>query len=131
MDQRMSLLEVVKPPAQHRIKIPDDLCQAVSARALGLHPDALAQRFEALGPHPALPRLEAIAEKLKTLSGLPTISDMGLVCIKPKPVLFHPALHFLKRGLGSLRRTTQHHEVIGIAYQDRKSTRLNSSHRCI
>ena len=53
MDQWMSLLEVVKPPAQHRIKILDDLCQAVSARALGLQPDVLTQRSKALGPHPA------------------------------------------------------------------------------
>src|SRR3970040_426773 len=108
--QRMRLLEVVNPPAQHGIKILDDLCQAVPTRALGSPSDALAQRFEALGPHPAPPRLEAIAEKIKTLPGLPTVPYMGLVRIDPKPVLFHPALHFYKRGLGLLRCAAEHHE---------------------
>jgi hypothetical protein len=53
MDQRMSLFEVVKPPAQHRIKIGDNTRQAVPTRALGLQPDVLTQRSKALGPHPA------------------------------------------------------------------------------
>ena len=34
----MSLLEVIKPPAQRGIKIPDDLCQAIPTCALGLLP---------------------------------------------------------------------------------------------
>ena len=80
------MLEVVKPPAQHRIQIGDDRGQAVSSRAFGLDPDALAQRFETLSPYPAPSRLEAIAEKLKSLSLLPTIPDVGLLSIKTQAV---------------------------------------------
>src|SRR3990170_4292149 len=112
----MSMLEVVKPAAKHGVSILDDLCQAVPTRAFGLHPDALTQRFKTLGPYPAPPRLEAITEKLKTLPGLPTVSHVGLVSIKPKPVLFDPGSHFVERSLRLFSRAAKHHEVIGVAH---------------
>src|SRR3990172_3084268 len=70
----MSMLEVVKPTAKRGVKILDDLGQAVPSRAFGLHPNSLSQRFKTLGPYPAPPRLEVIAEKFKTLPLLPTVS---------------------------------------------------------
>src|SRR5215510_793493 len=112
----MSMLEVVKPAAKHGVKILDDLCQAVPTRALGLDPDTLTQRLKTLGPDPAPPRLEAIAEKLKTLPFLPTVSHVSLVGIKPKPVLFYPGSHFSKRGLCLFSRAAKHHEVVSVAH---------------
>ena len=47
---------------------------------------------------------------------MPTIPDMGLVFIKPQPVLFHPALYFLKHDLRLLRCAAKHYEVIGVAH---------------
>src|SRR3990170_3592756 len=112
----MSMLEVVKPTAKRGVKILDDLGQAVPSRAFGLHPNSLPQRFKTLGPYPAPPRLEMIAEKFKTLPLLPTVSHVGLVGIKPKPVLFDPGSHFAQRGLRLFSRAAQHHKVIGVAH---------------
>src|SRR3990170_4212318 len=112
----MSMLKVVKPAANHGVKILDDLCQAVPTRAFGLHPDALAQRFKALGPYPMPPRLEAIAEKLKTLSLLPTIPYVGLLSIKTQAVCLYPGLHLDQRRLGLLSTAAEHHKVISVAH---------------
>ena len=113
---RMSVLEVVKPTAQHRIELGNNGCHTISSRALGLDPNPLSQRLKALAPNPTPPRLEAIAQKLKALSLLPTVPYMGLIRTKTQPVLFYPTSHFLKRGLGLLGRLAQHHKVIGVAH---------------
>src|SRR3972149_7332700 len=112
----MSMLELLNPAAKRGIQILDDLGQAVPSRAFGLHPTPLPQRFKTLGSYPAPPRLEAIAEKLKTLPLLPTVSHVGLVGMKLKPFLFDPGSHFAQRGLRLFSRAAQHHEVIGVAH---------------
>src|SRR5437870_8680358 len=110
------MLEVVKPTAKRRIQIGNDTGQAVPTRAPSLLPYPLAQRQQTFPPDPTPAQLEAITEKLKTLPRLPTISHVGLVGIKPKPVLFDPHSHFVERGLGLFRRAAKHHEVIGVAH---------------
>src|SRR5215471_18163125 len=75
---RMSMLEIIKPTAKRRIQIGDDFRQTVPPRALGPHPNAISKRCAALFPYPASPRFEAIAQKLKALPVLPTVTHMGL-----------------------------------------------------
>src|SRR6266545_1335071 len=110
------MLEVVKPTAKRRIQIGNDTGQAVPTRATSLVPYPLAQRQQTFPPDPTPADFKAVAEKLKTLPRLPTISHVGLVGIKPKPVLFDPHSHFVERGLGLFRRAAKHHEVIGVAH---------------
>src|SRR6266545_2345483 len=110
------MLEVVKPTAKRRIQIGNDTGQAVPTRATSLVPYPLAQRQQTFPPYPTPADFKAVAEKLKILPRLPTISHVGLVGIKPKPVLFDPHSHFVERGLGLFRRAAKHHEVIGVAH---------------
>ncbi len=96
---RMSVLEIVKPTAKRRIQIGDDFRQTVPPRALGPHPNAISKCLEALFANPAPPRLEAIAQKLKALSLLPTVAHVGLIDTKTQPIVFYPTSYFFKRGL--------------------------------
>jgi hypothetical protein len=110
------MLEVVKPAAKRGIEIGNNTSQAVPTRAPSLLPYPLAQCQQTFPPDPTPPNFEAIAEKLKTLPSLPTVSHVGLAGIELKPVLFDPGSHFAQRGLGLFRRAAQHHEVIGLAH---------------
>src|SRR5919197_4848793 len=82
----MSMLKIVKPTANRRIQLGNNLRQTVSACALGPHPNPISKCRETLFANPAPPRLEAIAQKLKALSFLSTVTDVGLVGIKTQPV---------------------------------------------
>src|SRR5512141_1692586 len=104
------MLEVVKPAAQRGIQIGYDTAQAVPTRAPSLVPYPLPQRQQTFPPHPAPPNFETIAQKLKTLPRLPTISHVGLVPIKLEPVLLYPGSHFVERGSRFFSRSAQHHE---------------------
>src|SRR5262244_2399361 len=112
---RMSMLEIIKPTAKRRIQLGNNRGQTISARALGPHPNAISKRCAALFPYPASPHFEAIAQKLKALPVLPTVTHMGLFDVKTEPVLFHPASHFFKRGLRLFGPVAKHHKVIGVA----------------
>src|SRR5215510_1788604 len=112
---RMGVLEIIKPTTKRRIELGNNLRQTVSTRALGPHPNAISKCHEALFANPAPPPFEAIAQKLKALSFLPTIPYMGLIDIKAQPVLFYPASYFFKRGLRLFATLAKHHKVIGIA----------------
>src|SRR5262244_3833886 len=112
---RMSMLEIIKPTAKRRIQLGNNRGQTISARALGPHPNAISKRCAALFPYPASPHFEAIAQKLKAFSFLPTVTHMGLFDVKTEPVLFHPASHFFKRGLRLFGPVAKHHKVIGVA----------------
>src|SRR5512141_2842159 len=79
------MLEVVKPAAQRGIQIGYDTGQAVPTRAPSLVPYPLPQRQQTFPPHPAPPNFEAIAQKLKALPGLQTISHVGLVKVSLSP----------------------------------------------
>jgi hypothetical protein len=63
----VSVLEVVKPTAQHRIELRNDFRQAVSSRAFGFDPNTISKCLQTLLPNPTPPCLEAIAQKLKAL----------------------------------------------------------------
>src|SRR5262249_49932519 len=112
---RMSVLEIVKPPAERRIQIGDDFRQTVPPRALGPHPNAISKCFETLFANPAPPRFEAIAQKLKAFSFLPTVTHVGFIDTKTQPVLFYPTSYFFKRGLRLFGCLAKHHKVIGVA----------------
>src|SRR5262249_6478447 len=111
----MSVLEIVKPPAERRIQIGDDFRQTVPPRALGPHPYAISKCFETLFANPAPPRFEAIAQKLKAFSFLPTVTHVGFIDTKTQPVLFYPTSYFFKRGLRLFGPVAKHHKVIGVA----------------
>src|SRR5215472_4449037 len=112
---RMGVLEIIKPTTKRRIELGNNLRQTVSTRALCPHPNAISKCHEALFANPAPPPFEAIVQKLKALSFLPTIPFMGLIDIKAQPVLFYPASYFFKRGLRLFATLAKHHKVIGIA----------------
>ena len=84
------------------------LSQTIPTRASGLLPYPLSQRQQTFPSDPSPPDFEAIAEKLKTLPRLPTISHVGLAGIKLEPVLFDPGSHLVERGsrFFSLRHST-------------------------
>src|SRR5262249_41817676 len=79
---RMRMLEVVKPATKRRIQIGDDFRQTVPTRALSPHSNAILHGLVALFAYPAPPQLEVIAQKVKALPRLPTISHLGLVGTK-------------------------------------------------
>src|SRR5512144_70252 len=105
------MLEVVKPATQRGIQIGYDTGQAVPTRAPSLVPYPLPQRQHTFPPHPAPPNFEAIAQKLKALPGLQTISHAGLVKVKLEPVLVYPTSHFVERRSRFFSRSAQHHKV--------------------
>jgi hypothetical protein len=112
---RMSVFKVVKPTPKLRIQIGDYFRQTVSARALGPHPNAISKCREALFPHPAPPRLKPVAQKLKALSWLPTVTHVRLIDIKTEPVPFYPSSDFFQRGVRRFGTLAKHHKIIGIA----------------
>src|SRR5919106_5348675 len=116
MYPRLRMLEVVKPAAKRGIEIGNDTSQAVPTRAPSLLSYPLAQYQQTLPSDPTPPNFEAIAEKLKTLPSLLTVSHVGLADIELKSVLFDPGSHFAQRGPGLFRRAAQHHEVVGVAH---------------
>src|SRR3972149_12133608 len=91
---RMRLLKVAVPAPEHRIQFRNDAGETVPASAPGLGPDPIAYRCQTLAPHPALPRLEAIAQKVEALTVFPTVPHVGLVRIQGQTIRLHPSLHF-------------------------------------
>ena len=99
---RMRMLEVIKPATKRRIQIGDDFRQTVPTRALGPHSNAILHSLVALFAYPASSQLEVIAQKVKALPRLQTISHMGLVGTKTQAMGLYPGLHFRKRRFGLL-----------------------------
>src|SRR5262249_11697813 len=112
---RMRMLEVIKPATKRRIQIGDDFRQTVPTRALGPHSNAILHRLGALFAYPAARQLEVIAQKVKALPRLQTISHMGLVGTKAQAMGLYPGFYFRKRRFGLLPTAAKHHKVIGVA----------------
>src|SRR3989304_8687523 len=112
----MSMLEVVKPAAPGRIQVRDNFRQTIPGRPLGPYPNAIPNGLEPLPPNPASPRLEAITQKLKALSFLPTIPYVGLLGIKTQAVCLYPGLHLGQRRWCLLSTAAQHYKVVGGAH---------------
>ena len=110
------MLEVAKPAAEYGIQIGDNAGETIPACALALDPNTIAYGVETLPPHPALPRLEVIAQEVEALAFLPTIPDMGFVGIKTQGISLYPSLHFGECRLCLLSTGARRREVIGVTH---------------
>ncbi len=83
---RMSVLEVAVRALAHGVQFCDDAAQTVFACAPCPGPDTTAYRFQTLAPHPALSRLEVIAQEVEALVLLPTIPHVRLVRVENQSI---------------------------------------------
>jgi hypothetical protein len=63
--------------------------------------------LKTLAPHPASPHFEVIAQKVKALPPLPTVSHVGLLGVQTQAIDLHPGFHLRKRRLGLFSPTAQ------------------------
>src|SRR5262245_35586423 len=78
---RMRVLKVAEPALKYRVQFLNDRAQTVSPCPSGLGPNTIAQRFDALWPHPPLPCLEPISEELDPLARLPAVAHVAFLQI--------------------------------------------------
>jgi len=71
--------EIAIPASNHRSKVSNDTRQTIASTATCLRPYLVLEPLQALLPHPALPRLKTVAQKLKFLPLYPAVPDMGFV----------------------------------------------------
>ena len=128
----MRVLEVAKPAPQHRVQIGDDrapgchpACARVLSRILSL------KRLQALLPHPAPTRLEAIAEKVEAFPRLPAIADLGLVRVQRQAVFLSPKpAPSRSAAVASSAAAAQDHEVVGVAHHPIALCSISTSSGC-
>ncbi len=109
------MLEVGKPATQDGIEVLNDALQAVATRTPRLLADNVLQSRETFLAYGATTTLEAIAEKLKPVTGLPTIPEMGLLGMERQSIGYYPCLHPHQRSFRFLLATAENDKVVRIA----------------
>ena len=109
------MLEVGKPATQDGIEVRDDALQAVATGTPGLLADHVLQSRETFLAYGAATTLEAIAEELEPVTGLPTIPEMGLLGMERQSVGDYPCLYPHQRSFRFLLAAAEDHKVVRIA----------------
>src|SRR5437762_6644783 len=110
------MLEVAKPPPKQRVKVADDPLQAIATTAARQVSHLVLERLQALLADEPAPRLEPVAQEIKTLSRLAAVADPRLVWVQGQAVARDPRLDLAQGGQGLRFRPAQDHKIVGVPY---------------
>jgi len=110
------MLEVAEPSFEHRVKIFDDPLEALAPATSRFASYLVLERFQALLSDQSSPCLEPIAKEVKSLAGLPAVSEFGLVRMKRQAVGRCPFPDITKSLLGLSFGSAEDHEVIRVPH---------------
>lgn len=108
------MLEVGKPATQDGIEVLDDSLQAVAAGTPRLVANSVLQSRETFLAYGATTTLEAIAEELEPVTGLPTIPGMGLLGMERQSIGYYPCLYPHQRRFRFLLALAEDDKVVRI-----------------
>jgi hypothetical protein len=94
-DRMVSVFKVAVPTFQHRVEIRNDARQALPAGSSRFRPDFVLDGVETFRPHPTLTVFKAIAQEVKAVSRLPTVTHLGFIGVQGEAVFLSPGLHLV------------------------------------